>query len=190
MATLTRLALLTVALFATLFASGDAFSHPPYTKALIRTNCLGTSCSSANFRPHMTKLFATSDEEKKEDAAPAMEETKSFLEDESSLKEKIKAAGLAGFLSYGAFELFFWIVSVPLAVVAYHATTGEWPDFSTTEGKAKVAALSTGFLTFARLAVPVRIAIALALTPSMDKFLKKTGIIKPEQQPADASSEE
>uniref|UniRef100_A0A7S2USK8 DUF1279 domain-containing protein n=1 Tax=Fibrocapsa japonica TaxID=94617 RepID=A0A7S2USK8_9STRA len=85
--------------------------------------------------------------------------------------EKVKSAGLAGALSYGAFELLFWVVSTPLAILAYHQTTGEWPDLSSAEGKGKVLALTTGFLTFARLAVPFRIATALALTPAMDKYV-------------------
>lgn len=33
--------------------------------------------------------------------------------------------------------------------------------------------LTAGFLTFARLVVPLRIALALALTPAMDKYVVK-----------------
>lgn len=37
--------------------------------------------------------------------------------------------------------------------------------------------LTAGFLTFARLVVPLRIALALALTPAMDKYVVK-GFLK------------
>ena len=37
--------------------------------------------------------------------------------------------------------------------------------------------LTAGFLTFARLVVPLRIALALALTPAMDKYVVK-GLLK------------
>lgn len=81
---------------------------------------------------------------------------------------KIKSAGKAGIVSYALTELSFWVISVPLAVVSVAATTGELPDLSTPEGKAKVGVYSVGFLTIARAVVPVRIALALALTPWVD----------------------
>jgi hypothetical protein len=34
-----------------------------------------------------------------------------------------------------------------------------------------VAAFSAGFLTFARVALPLRAAVALALTPALDKYV-------------------
>ena len=37
--------------------------------------------------------------------------------------------------------------------------------------------LTAGFLTFARLVVPLRITLALALTPAMDKYVVK-GLLK------------
>lgn len=39
--------------------------------------------------------------------------------------------------------------------------------------------LTTAFLTFARLIVPLRIALALALTPAVDKYIVK-GLLKKE----------
>lgn len=60
-------------------------------------------------------------------------------EPEIDFKEKIKSAGLAGALAYGGTELAFWIISVPLAVVGYHQTTGEWLDLTTLEGKEKAS---------------------------------------------------
>lgn len=46
-----------------------------------------------------------------------------------------------------------------------------------TLGGAQLFGLSAGFLTFARLVVPLRIALALALTPAMDKYVVK-GFLK------------
>lgn len=59
-------------------------------------------------------------------------------EPEIDLKQKIKSAGLAGVVAYAGTELGFWIISVPLAVVGYHQTTGEWLDLTTLEGKEQV----------------------------------------------------
>lgn len=60
-------------------------------------------------------------------------------EPEIDLKEKIKSAGLAGVLAYAGTELGFWVLSVPLAVVGYYQTTGEWLDLTTLEGKEKAS---------------------------------------------------
>ncbi|CAM9378948.1 unnamed protein product [Ectocarpus sp. 12 AP-2014] len=109
-------------------------------------------------------------------------------EPEIDFKEKIKSAGLAGALAYGGTELAFWIISVPLAVVGYHQTTGEWLDLTTLEGKEEASllfGLTAGFLTFARLVVPLRIALALALTPAMDKYVVK-GLLNKNEASADA----
>jgi len=91
---------------------------------------------------------------------------------------KIKAAGTAGIVSYAGTELAFWVISVPLAVAGVALTTGSLPDLSTTEGQAAVGGYSLAFLTFARAIVPLRIGLALALTPwvqnnVMSKFEKK-----------------
>eukprot|EP00904_Undaria_pinnatifida_P004117 jgi/Undpi1/13706/HiC_scaffold_9.g03359.m1 len=108
-------------------------------------------------------------------------------EPEIDFKEKIKSAGLAGALAYGGTELAFWIISVPLAVVGYHQTTGEWLDLTTLEGKEELFGLTAGFLTFARLVVPLRIALALALTPAMDKYVVKGLLKKTEAVDADGN---
>ncbi|CAM9944259.1 unnamed protein product [Scytosiphon promiscuus] len=107
-------------------------------------------------------------------------------EPDIDLKERIKSAGLAGALAYGGTELAFWVISVPLAVVGYHQTTGEWLDLTSLEGKEKLFGLTAGFLTFARLVVPLRIALALALTPAMDKYVVK-GLLNKGEGAADAT---
>ena len=77
--------------------------------------------------------------------------------------------GRAGGISYGAFELLFWVVSVPIASFAFIAGNGHVPDMSNVEDAGKVSAWSLGFITLARFAVPFRIGIALALAPWVDE---------------------
>ena len=73
-------------------------------------------------------------------------------------------------------QLAFWIISVPLAIGGVALTTGSIPDLSTTEGQEATAGYSLAFLTFARVIVPVRIALALALTPWVkDNIMTKFG---------------
>lgn len=86
-------------------------------------------------------------------------------EEPPSAMERVKTAGASGTIAYAGWELIFWTVSVPAAVFSYHATTGEWLDLGSDEGRLKVFELSTAFLTFARLAVPLRIALAVASAP-------------------------
>lgn len=69
-------------------------------------------------------------------------------EPEIDLKQKIKSAGLAGVVAYAGTELGFWIISVPLAVVGYHQTTGEWLDLTTLEGKEQARGLLSVIYTF------------------------------------------
>jgi len=83
--------------------------------------------------------------------------------------DRIKKAGVSGSISYALWELVFWTVSVPAAILSYHQTTGEWLDLSSSEGQAKVLGFSTAFLTFARFVVPVRIGLALATAPWVAK---------------------
>ena len=98
--------------------------------------------------------------------------TKSPPEKEN-LMARVKATGIAGLISYAAWEFVFWAVSAPTAVVMYHQTTGEWPNFNNPESTAKVSAVIFGFLNFARALVPVRIGLTLATVPLVDKYVVK-----------------
>ena len=60
---------------------------------------------------------------------------------------------------------------MPLAIFAVAATQGSLPDLSSTEGQAAVGGYSLAFLTFARAIVPLRVALALALTPWVDESI-------------------
>ena len=57
----------------------------------------------------------------------------------SCAHSQVKAAGVAGLVSYALWEFVFWTVSVPLSIYTYHATTGEWPSFDNPESTAKVS---------------------------------------------------
>ena len=69
-------------------------------------------------------------------------------------------------------------MSIPICVVGYYKLTGHWPDISNKEDMEKVGAEAFAFVNFARLAVPLRIGLALSTTPWIDenivqKFMKK-----------------
>jgi hypothetical protein len=73
------------------------------------------------------------------------------------LLQQIKDAGMAGVLSYAAWEFAFWFVSVPVVLVGYREVTGEFPDLSNKEDIAKLSAEAFAFVNFARFAVPLRL---------------------------------
>jgi hypothetical protein len=62
--------------------------------------------------------------------------------------------------------------------VGYQKLTGHWPDLSNQEDLQKLGAEAFAFVNFARLAVPLRIGLALSTTPWIDenivqRFMKK-----------------
>lgn len=123
----------------------------------------------------MTKL----DLETNGDASvPAEAEEEEELTETKKLLQKVKQAGTAGVISYALWELGFWGVSIPVCVVGYRELTGHWPDFTNKDDLEKVGAEAFAFVNFARLAVPLRIGLALSTTSWIDenlvqKFLKK-----------------
>jgi len=94
------------------------------------------------------------------------------------LMQQIKEAGIAGVISYGFWEVAFWSASVPVVVIGYHQLTGHWPDLSSKEDVAKLSAQAFVFVNFSRFAIPLRIGLALATTPwvqrhIVDRFMHK-----------------
>lgn len=74
----------------------------------------------------------------------------------------------------------FWGISIPVCIVGYERLTGHWPDLTNQEDLQKVGAEAFAFVNFARLAVPLRIGLALSTTSWIDenivqKFMKKDG---------------
>lgn len=86
-----------------------------------------------------------------------------------TMSSKLKSTGTSGVISYFLTELAFWAISIPIIIGSYHTSTNEWLNVGNEDDRLKIASLSAGFLTVARLAVPVRFAIALALTPFIEK---------------------
>jgi len=127
---------------------------------------------------------------KDETSEVAEESAKSKTEEEppkENMMTKVKAAGVAGLVSYALWEFVFWTVSVPLSIYTYHATTGEWPSFDNPESTAKVSAVIFGFLNVARALVPVRIALTLGTAPLVDKYIvQRFGLDKKKEEGADA----
>jgi len=87
------------------------------------------------------------------------------------MMRKIKDAGLAGTLAYVLVELAFWAVAFPLAAWGYRANTGVWLDLSSDVDKATLAAAAAALATGARVFVPMRVAAAVALTPTVSRVL-------------------
>lgn len=90
--------------------------------------------------------------------------------DEDNLMEKIKESGVAGIISYAAWELAFWTVSVPVCVLGYKEVTGHWPDLNDKDDISKLGAEAFAFVNFARFAVPLRIGLALGTIPWIQKI--------------------
>lgn len=82
-----------------------------------------------------------------------------------NLVKQIKESGLAGVISYAAWELAFWTVSVPVCLLGYKEVTGHWPDLQNKEDLSKLGAEAFAFVNFARFAVPLRIGLALGTIP-------------------------
>ena len=76
----------------------------------------------------------------------------------------LQMAGVAGIISYGVVQIAFWGASIPFCIFAYYQVTGHWPDLSNAEDQAKLSAEAFAFLNLARLAIPLRIALALSMT--------------------------
>merc|ERR1711920_1041412 len=105
-------------------------------------------------------------------------EVKEDLSETQKLMQQVKDAGIAGVISYAAWEFGFWIISVPICIAGYKGVTGHWPDFSNQEDLQKLGAEAFAFVNFARFAVPLRIGLALGTTPwvrenIVERFLEK-----------------
>ena len=75
-------------------------------------------------------------------------------------------------------QIIITIVSVPVCSFGFREATGHWPDFSNSDDLKALGAEAFAFVNFARLAVPLRIGLALSTTPWVEenivkKFLKK-----------------
>ena len=152
-----------------------AFVVPTPTRAIISQNVPVTALN----------IFGTKEKETTEttellmDPASDMQENKEE-EGKKNLFQKIKDAGVAGSVSLFLWEGAFWAISIPVACFAFFKLNGEWPNFGDGEDMAKVGAEAFAFANVARLALPLRIGLAVTTTPwvqenIVDKFMKKEG---------------
>jgi ribose 5-phosphate isomerase A len=98
----------------------------------------------------------------------------------------IKRFGAAGTLSYILTEVAFWALALPGAAFGYHASTGEWLSWDT--DRAQLAALAATFVTSVRFAVPLRMGVALACVPAVQRALDAAGVARSADAPAVASA--
>ena len=95
-------------------------------------------------------------------------------EAEESAFDKVASMGLAGVLAIGVAESIFWALGVPLAMIYYKYTTGDWIDVMTTDGQLKAAGFSFGYGGFATVILQYRVTLfAIPLVPIMDKYAVK-----------------
>lgn len=92
--------------------------------------------------------------------------------------DNVKKAGISGAIAYAISEAGFWIISFPIIYASYHSTTGEWLSLANPDDRALIIGLSAGFASAARLALPLRFAAAVALIPTVDKYITKPFIAK------------
>ena len=88
----------------------------------------------------------------------------------------IKRFGVAGTVSYVLTEVAFWALALPGASLAYHASTGEWLSWDT--DRAQLAALAATFVTGVRFAVPLRMGVAFACVPAVQRALDAAGLTR------------
>jgi hypothetical protein len=98
------------------------------------------------------------------------------------MMDQIKGAGTAGAVSLFLWELAFWAISIPVAIGTFVQLTGGFPDFNDSEDVAKVGAEAFAFANVARLALPVRIALAVATIPWVQENIVNTSWFPKKQQ--------
>lgn len=115
----------------------------------------------------------------------AVVDTEEEMTETQKLLKKVKEAGTAGVISYAAWELAFWAVSVPVCIAGYRSVTGHFPNFSNKEDLAQLGAEAFAFVNFARFAVPLRIGLALSTT----QWVQKNVVDRFQKSGEDAKSE-
>jgi len=81
--------------------------------------------------------------------------------------EVAKDAGPAYVIALALVALCYWALNVPFLVLAYHESTGLWPDVSNLEslGSLQAAGAFAGIFAMYALLKPVRLFVALLVTP-------------------------
>lgn len=80
--------------------------------------------------------------------------------------EKVKQFGVAGTVAYILTEFAFWAIAFPFAAWSLYVAEGHWPDvIGNGEDRLAVFAAVFAGANIARLAVPLRFAVAIAFAP-------------------------
>jgi len=107
------------------------------------------------------------------DSADIFAPLKQFFDRDDKPKmsmDDVKKYGVAGTVAYVLTELAFWAVAFPVASTALYQTSGHWPDvFNDPTDRATVLGFIFAGANIARLAVPLRFGVALALAPWVDE---------------------
>jgi hypothetical protein len=90
--------------------------------------------------------------------------------------ERIKSLGAAGTLSYVLAEVAFWALAVPAAVLFYRTADGTWLALSDVDDRAKLLGAGAVFINVVRAFVPLRLAAALALVPTVERLFAKADV--------------
>ena len=85
----------------------------------------------------------------------------------------IKDLGIAGAVSLGVWEAAFWIIGGGGAAAAYYYANGHFPDPSNKEELATAGGSAFAFINVARLAVPIRVGLAVSTAPWCDENIVK-----------------
>jgi hypothetical protein len=100
--------------------------------------------------------------------AETPEPMKSREADEKKLSmEDVRSFGAAGTAAYVLVELAFWAFAFPAAFAWYRVAEGSWLDLGDSGDKARLLGAGAVFINGARALVPLRLAAALALAPSL-----------------------
>lgn len=131
------------------------------------------SSSSSASNSSVSSSASSSASPSPNEPGPPGEEEQGAEDQNKITMAKIKSMGTSGVIAYAITELGFWLTSVPLALVVLHAQSGEWLSITDEADRVKVLTFAATFITGARLLVPARLALALALTPFVDNLRGK-----------------
>ncbi len=81
----------------------------------------------------------------------------------------VKSKGTSGIISYVITEVMFWALVIPIIIASYHGSNQEWLNFGNSEDRAKILALAGVYVTSIRLAVPLRLGVAVAIIPWVEE---------------------
>ena len=104
--------------------------------------------------------------------------------------EDVRSFGAAGTAAYVLVELAFWAVAFPAAFAWYRVAEGTWLDLGDAGDKARLLGAGAVFINGARALVPLRLAAALALAPSLQSSDAFGGVFSSSERSAGETDED